>query len=266
MAAATQPIAVIAKLLDLTERRVQQLSREGVIPKAERGRYEPPDPESGILPIPVVAADRLSALSGRNSFVNPVLIAIAALGALLLGTGTSYDTYFEGAQFVHVLLGPATVALAVPIVRYRAEIRANAVPLAVALVVGALTGIASVVGLAVAFGLDPALIASLAPKSVTAPIAMGVAREIGGVPELTAVLVIATGIVGAALVTPVLNLMRVRDPRARGFAVGLAAHGIGTARALQVHPVAGTFAGLAMALNGLVTAFAAPALVAWLMR
>lgn len=212
-----------------------------------------------------LGADKLSTLSGRNSFVNPVLIAIVALGAVLIGTGTSYETYFEGAQFVHVLLGPATVALAIPIVRYRAQIRANALPLAVALAVGALVGIASAVGLAAAFGLDPALVASLAPKSVTAPIAMGVARELGGVPELTAVLVIATGITGAALVTPTLNLLRIRDWRARGFAVGLAAHGIGTARALQVNPIAGTFAGLAMALNGLVTAFAAPLVVRWLL-
>ncbi|WP_372425250.1 LrgB family protein [Salinarimonas chemoclinalis] len=211
-----------------------------------------------------LGADRLSAWSGRNSFVNPVLIAIVALGAVLLATGTSYETYFEGAQFVHVLLGPATVALAIPIVRHRAEIRANLLPLVVALTVGAVVGIASAVGLAVAVGLDGALVASLAPKSVTAPIAMGVAREIGGVPELTAVLVIATGITGAALVTPTMNLLRVTDWRARGFAVGLAAHGIGTARALQVNPVAGTFAGLAMALNGLVTAFAAPVVVAWI--
>jgi len=212
-----------------------------------------------------LGADKLSALSGRNSFVNPVLIAIVALGAVLIATGTSYETYFEGAQFVHVLLGPATVALAIPIVRYRAQIRANALPLLVALVVGAVVGIASAVGLAAAFGLDPALVASLAPKSVTAPIAMGVARELGGVPELTAVLVIATGITGAALVTATLNLLRIEDWRARGFAVGLAAHGIGTARALQVNPVAGTFAGLAMALNGLVTAFAAPVVVRWVL-
>lgn len=205
-----------------------------------------------------LAADWLAATSGRNSFVNPVLIAIAVLSAILLATGTDYRTFFDGAQFIHVLLGPATVALAVPIVRHRAEIRRNVGPLLVALVVGGVTGIASAVGFGLMLGLDAALLASLAPKSVTAPIAMGVSRQLGGIPELTAVLVIATGIIGAALVTPLLDALRVRDPRARGFAVGLAAHGIGTARALQVHPVAGTFAGLAMALNGLLTAFAAP--------
>jgi predicted murein hydrolase (TIGR00659 family) len=205
-----------------------------------------------------LVADWLAAASGRNSFVNPVLIAIAVLSAILLATGTDYRTFFDGAQFIHVLLGPATVALAVPIVRHRAQVRRNVGPLLVALVVGGVTGIASAVGFGVMLGLDAALLASLAPKSVTAPIAMGVSRQLGGIPELTAVLVIATGIIGAALVTPLLDALRVRDPRARGFAVGLAAHGIGTARALQVHPVAGTFAGLAMALNGLLTAFAAP--------
>lgn len=205
-----------------------------------------------------LAADWLAAASGRNSFVNPVLIAIAVLSAILLATGTDYRTFFDGAQFIHVLLGPATVALAVPIVRHRAQVRRNVGPLLVALVVGGVTGIASAVGFGLMLGLDAALLASLAPKSVTAPIAMGVSRQLGGIPELTAVLVIATGIIGAALVTPLLDALRVRDPRARGFAVGLAAHGIGTARALQVDPVAGTFAGLAMALNGLLTAFAAP--------
>jgi putative effector of murein hydrolase len=100
----------------------------------------------------------------------------------------------------------------------------------------------------------------VAPKSVTAPIAMGVSREIGGLPELTAVVVIATGVAGAVLVTPLMDALGIRDWRARGFAAGLAAHGIGTARALQVNPVAGTFAGLALALNGLVTALVAPLL------
>jgi putative effector of murein hydrolase len=106
----------------------------------------------------------------------------------------------------------------------------------------------------------------VAPKSVTAPIAMGVAREIGGLPELTAVVVIATGIAGAILVTPLMNGLGLRDWRARGFSADLAAHGIGTARALQVHPVAGTFAALAMALNGLLTALLTPLVLVLLTR
>lgn len=210
-----------------------------------------------------LAADAASARTGRHPVVNPVLITIALVGVVLVATGTDYPTYFAGAQFIHVLLGPATVALAVPIVRHREEIRRNLLPLAAALAVGSTIGVLSAVAIAKALGGSPTLVASVAPKSVTAPIAMGVAREIGGLPELTAVLVIATGIAGAVLVTPLMNLLRLRDWRARGFAAGLAAHGIGTARALQVNPVAGVFAAVAMGLNGLVTAVLAPLLAGW---
>lgn len=213
-----------------------------------------------------ILADAVADRSGRHPAVNPVLIGIAIVGAVLVGTGTDYATYFSGAQFVHVLLGPATVALAVPIVRYRQEIRRNLVALFLALVAGSLTGVASAVLLAKALGGSGALVASVAPKSVTAPIAMGVAREIGGLPELTAVVVIATGIAGAILVTPLMNGLGLRDWRARGFSAGLAAHGIGTARALQVHPVAGTFAALAIALNGLLTVLLTPLVLVLLTR
>lgn len=208
-----------------------------------------------------LTADALAAALRRHPLANPVLTTILIVGLVLTATGTGYQTYFAGAQFVHVLLGPATVALAVPIVRHRAVIRREAMPIFAALAVGSITGVVSAVLIAAALGAPARLVASVAPKSVTAPIAMGVARELGGIPELTAVIVIATGITGAVLVTPLMNALRLRDWRARGFAVGLAAHGIGTARALQVHPVAGTFAALAMALNGLLTALLAPLLV-----
>jgi predicted murein hydrolase (TIGR00659 family) len=208
-----------------------------------------------------VVSDSVAAASGRHPVVNPVLLTILIVGAVLVGSGTDYATYFSGAQFVHVLLGPATVALAIPIVRYRNEIRRNLVVLGIALTAGSLTGVASAVLIAKALGGSSVLVASVAPKSVTAPIAMGVAREIGGIPELTAVIVIATGITGAIMVTPLMNALGLGDWRARGFAAGLAAHGIGTARALQVHPVAGTFAALAMALNGLLTALVTPAVL-----
>lgn len=211
-----------------------------------------------------ILADAVADRSGRHPAVNPVLIGIAIVGAVLVGTGTDYATYFSGVQFVHVLLGPATVALAVPIVRYRQEIRRNLVALFLALVAGSLTGVASAVLLAKALGGSGALVASVAPKSVTAPITMGVAREIGGLPELT--VVIATGIAGAILVTPLMNGLGLRDWRARGFSAGLAAHGIGTARALQVHPVAGTFAALAIALNGLLTVLLTPLVLVLLTR
>ncbi len=207
-----------------------------------------------------VGADALAAKTSRHPAANPVLLTIGGVGAVLLATGTDNQTYFAGGQFINVLLGPATVCFAVPILRHRSAIRRNLPAIVVTLAAGTSTGVVSAVLLAKLFGGGPALVASVAPKSVTAPIAMGVSREVGGLPELTAVVVIATGVAGAILVTPLMDALRVRDWRARGFAAGLAAHGIGTARALQVNPVAGTFAGLALALNGLVTALVAPLL------
>lgn len=209
-------------------------------------------------------ADRLSLAARRHPLVNPVLIAITALSLLLWLTGTPYTAYFEGAQFVHFLLGPATVALAVPLHRNWAVVRRALLPIAAALVAGAFTAVISAVGIAWAFGAPFDVLASLAPKSVTAAIAMGIAGEIGGQPSLTATLVISTGIIGAVMVTPLMNAMKLTDYRARGFAAGIASHGIGTARAFQVDPVAGTFAGIAMGLNGLITALIVPVLIGWL--
>jgi len=205
--------------------------------------------------------DWLATLSGRNPLANPVLIAIVIVIAVLRLTGTPYDRYFEGAQFVHVLLGPATVALAIPMIRHRVLIRRNIQAIVIALLVGSATGIVSALGIGALVGLSPATLLSVAPKSVTAAIAMGISEKIGGIASLTAVLVILTGIVGSVLVTPLMNLLGVRDYAARGFAAGLASHGIGTARALSVDETAGTFAGLAMALNGLATALLVPLLL-----
>lgn len=191
---------------------------------------------------------------------NPVLIAVVLLVALLAVSGIPYQTYFAGAQFVHFLLGTATVGLALPLWREGARLARRAVPLVTALVCGSATAVASALGLAWALGASRETLLSLAPKSVTAPIAMGVSEQIGGLPSLTAVLVILTGAIGAIFATLVLDLIGVRNWRARGFAVGTAAHGIGVARAFQVHPVAGAYAGLAMGLNGLITALALPLL------
>ncbi len=198
--------------------------------------------------------------SNGNALLNPVLIAIGLLAGLLYATGTEYATYFEGAQFVHFLLGPATVALAVPLYRQFALVRRSAPALVTALVAGSLTAAGSAVAIGWALGASERTLLSLAPKSVTTPIAMGIAEKIGGLPSLTAVLVILTGIIGAVLGTGLLKLIRVRDHRAAGFALGLASHGIATARALQVSEVAGAFSGLAMGLNGLATALLVPLL------
>ena len=191
-------------------------------------------------------ADGLAKAAHRHPLVNHVAIAIALLGALLKITGTDYQTYFNGAQFVHFLLGPATVALGVPIYANLALVRRNFWPMAAALLVGAIVAIASALVVARTLGAPRAVLIALAPKSITAGVAMAVAEALGGAPPLTAVLVIATGILGAIIVTPLMNALGVRDYAARGFAVGLASHGIGTARAFAVDPVAGVFAGLAM--------------------
>ena len=209
-------------------------------------------------------ADFLARAANRHPLVNPVLISIALMGGILVATGAPYQKYFEGAQFVHFLLGPATVAIAVPLVRHRALVRANLLPMAAALIVGAIVACASAVAIAAAFGAPRQVLVSLAPKSVTAGIAMAVSENLGGVPALTAVLVITTGILGAVIVTPLMNALRIRDYAARGFAVGLASHGIGTARAFVVDEVAGTFAGIAMGLNGLATSLIVPLLMRWM--
>ncbi|GHC18096.1 MULTISPECIES: LrgB family protein [Gemmobacter] len=204
------------------------------------------------------AGDACFRAAGRKPWANPVLIAVALLAGLLWLTDTPYPTYFEGAQFVHFLLGPATVALALPLWDNLPHVRRAALPLLAALVTGSVVAAGSAVAIARAFGITGEVLASLAPKSATAPVALGISERLGGSPTLTAVLVILTGIIGAICTTPLLNALGIRDWRARGFATGVAAHGIGTARAFQVHPVAGAFAGLGMGLNAVLTAFVAP--------
>lgn len=199
--------------------------------------------------------------SGMNPLANPVLIAVSALVGLLLLTGTSYETYFDGAQFVHFLLGPATVALAVPLYTQFRRVRALLLPVIAGLVAGGLTAAISAMAVGRLFGASTPTLLSLAPKSVTTPIAMGVAERIGGIPSLTAVLVIATGIIGAVAARYVFDLMEVKDPAIRGFSMGVASHGIGTARAFQVSEQTGAFAALAMGLNGLLTALMLPILL-----
>ncbi|MBK5912930.1 LrgB family protein [Rhodocyclus purpureus] len=197
-----------------------------------------------------------------NPAVNPVLIAVALLAGLLVATGTPYRNYFDGAQFVHFLLGPATVALAIPLHGQLRRIVANAGPIFVALVVGSVVAAGSACLIAAVLGASPATIASLAPKSVTTPIAMGISEAIGGLASLTAVIVILTGIFGAIVGSSLLGRLGVRDDASVGFALGLAAHGVGSARALQISQEAGAFAALAMGLNGLFTALTLPWLVA----
>ncbi|MGO4386366.1 LrgB family protein [Microvirga sp. 2YAF29] len=215
--------------------------------------------------IAYLIADRISQAFSRNPLFNPVLLSVVTVALVLWATATPYPVYFEGAKFVHFLLGPATVALAIPLYENRRIVMRAIVPMMVALVVGSVTAIVSAVAVAQLFGIPKNLLISLAPKSVTAPVGMGITEALGGAPALTAILIMFTGVVGSIMVTPLMNALRMKDWRARGFAVGLASHGIGTARAFQVNSLAGTFAGIAMGLNALVTALLLPLVLAWLL-
>ncbi len=202
--------------------------------------------------------------TSSNPLANPVVTSVAMLIGLLLLTDTSYNDYFEGGQFVHFLLGPATVALAVPLYQQFSRLRQLWLPVTISLICGVLIAAGSSIGLAWLLGGSLEIQMSLAPKSATAPVAMGISEKIGGLPSLTAVLTVATGITGAVLGTKLFDWFRVKDDAARGIAMGVAAHGIGTARAFQVSRQMGAFSGLAMALSAFATALIVPWLVDWM--
>lgn len=197
-----------------------------------------------------------------NNFplLNPVLLSVGVIVALLMLTDTAYGRYFEGAQFVHFMLGPVTVALAVPLYRNIAKVRSAMLPMLVALAGGGVAAAASAVLLGEWLGGSGEIARSLAPKSVTTPIAMAISETIGGLPSLTAVMVILTGILGGVIGVPLMRFFRIRDERAQGFGLGLACHGIGTARAFQQSGLSGTFAAVGMGSNGVFTAIMMPLL------
>ena len=196
--------------------------------------------------------------AGRHPAANPVLIAVTLIALAILAIDMPYAKYFEGAQFVHFLLGTATVALAVPIYNGLAALRGRVLPLFLALFAGGAVSIAAAVGVATLLGADPAITGALWAKSVTAPIAMGVAERIDVSPTLTAVFAVTTGILGAMLARFVLDAVGCRAWWQRGFALGIASHGIGTSRAFSVSEEAGTYSSLAMGLHGIVGAVAIP--------
>ncbi len=202
----------------------------------------------------------ISALLRGHVLANPTLISIALLAGLLLITHTPYRAYFEGGQYVQFLLGPATVALAVPMYANLARIRRAAPAIVPAILAGSLVSAASAMLIARWLGASRTVVLSLAPKSVTTPIAMGVAEQIGGSPALAAVFVLLTGLTAAAIGPVVLHVVRVPDWVARGLAAGTAGHGLATARILLLNETAGAFGGLAIGLNGIVTAIIVPLL------
>jgi predicted murein hydrolase (TIGR00659 family) len=194
----------------------------------------------------------------QNPLANPVAIAIILVATIIQSIDMPYSSYFEGAQFIHFLLGSATVSLAVPIYRGLSSLKGRSIPLIFSLITGGIVSIFSAVNIASLLGAGSNITGAMYPKSVTAPIAMGIAERIGVSPTLTAIFAVATGILGAILAPFVLNALGMKAWWQRGFAIGIGAHGIGTSRAFSIHPEAGTYASLAMGMNGVISAVAIP--------
>jgi len=203
---------------------------------------------------------------GRSPLVNPVAIAVLLTAGVLLAIDMPYAQYFEGAQFIHFLLGTATVALAVPIAQGWHLLKGRFAELGLALIMGGVVSVVSSVGLASLFGLPLELVTPMLAKSVTAPIAMGISESMGISPTLTAVYAVSTGVIGAITATHLLNALGMKDWTARGFAVGVAAHGIGTSRAFAVHPDAGAFSSVGMGLHGVLGALLLPLVGPWVVK
>lgn len=214
-----------------------------------------------------VLAHAFFTAQNQATWANPVLWSVVALAGLLALTGTAYPTYFSGAQFIHVLLGPAVVALGWPLWQRRHELSGRWQPLLFASLVGGAAAAGSAVALGWALGLPDDVLRSLAPKSVTAPVAMGIADTLGGIPALAAVVAVVTGLVGAVSAGPVFNWLGIgtsgADWQTRGFAVGTTSHGIGAAHALQIHPDAGAYAGLALGMQAVLASVLMPLLARW---
>lgn len=199
---------------------------------------------------------------GQAPWANPVLWTVVVLASGLLATGVPYPSYFAGAQFIHFLLGPAVVALGWPLWLRREELRQRWGRLLVAALAGGVAAGGSALLLAWGLGLPPEVTLSLAPKSVTAPVAMGIAEQIGGIPALAAVFSVITGLVGALCGKYLFGALRIPTDSAgwaaRGFALGTASHGIGAARAMQVNADAGAYAGLALGLQVVLASLLIP--------
>ena len=190
--------------------------------------------------------------------LNPILITIVALIALLQLTGISYETYEQGGQYIDFWLKPAIVALGVPLYQNLGQIRRQLLPILMSQLVGCLVGLVSVTLIASALGASHEVIVSLAPKSVTTPIAMEVCKTSGGIPSLTAAIVVIVGLFGAIFGFKILEVWHVRNPFSQGISMGTAAHAVGTSRAMEKGEIYGAYSSLGLILNGVLTALLTP--------
>ncbi len=194
-------------------------------------------------------------------WLSPLLVAPALLLAAALATRVGYESYIRGTHWLMLALGPATVAFALPIYEYRAAIRRYWPVLLIGVVVGSSLAIGSAWGLASLFGLSDALRLSLLPRSMSMPFALIVSGGIGGVPDLTAVFVVATAVIGVAVGEVLLRWLPLRSTVARGSLFGMGAHGAGVAKATEIGGEEGSIAGLVMILSGVANVLAAPLVV-----
>jgi predicted murein hydrolase (TIGR00659 family) len=196
--------------------------------------------------------------------LNPALVSIAAIVALLVVTRTPYPTYMRGGRLIAFWLGPAVVALGLPLAMQLDTVRRNVAGIALGLGAGALVGVVVAVGVAALAGAAPVVVRSLAPRSATTPIAVAITTRLGGIAALSAVVSIVSGAIGGFIGVPLLRMLGVRSPLATGLALGAAAHGLGTARAAGEGPVEGASAGMAMGVVGVLTALLAPLVLSML--
>lgn len=194
----------------------------------------------------------------RFPLLNPVLITILVLIGLLIILDVPYATFKKSSQMINFLLGPSVVALGYILHKQIHYLKGNVVSVLTSITVGAVVGIASILLVGKLFGADQTLIASLAPKSVTTPIAMALSESNGGIPALTAVVVVVAGVMGSIIAPPIMNWLGIKSPIAKGIALGASSHGVGTATAIQMGAIEGALSGLAIGIMGTITSLLLP--------
>ena len=217
---------------------------------------------SEVFALTLVIGTYLAALAlykkTRISLLNPLLTSIFVIILVLKTMGIEYESFQKGSHLIHFMLGPSVVALGFVLYDQVRYLKGNVISILTSVFVGAIVGIVSVIVIGDLMGADQALIASLQPKSVTTPIAMGIAEKAGGIPSLTAVIVVAVGIFGSIVGPFVMKVLGIDSRIAKGLALGASSHGLGTSVAIQIGAIEGALSGLAIGLMGIMTAILVP--------
>ncbi len=194
----------------------------------------------------------------KKDFINPLIIAVISVIAFVLISGMDFEAYDRQASFLSYLLTPATICLAIPLYKQLGILKNNLAAVSVAVVSGAVAAMLSVLAVSLAFGVTHEIYVSLLPKSITTAIGMGVSEELGGVQEITVAVIVVTGVVGAMIGKPLCKLLRISHPVAVGLAFGVAAHAVGTSKALEIGEIEGAMSGLAIVITGMLTVILSP--------